>query len=56
MEDCHGDHDDLGDFFDNLHKDELCIITEQNDLNTLRALKQRAMHDVEDTAKALALE
>jgi len=56
-EDFGGDSDALGDFLDNLHDDECGIIAQHGrDLLKLRRIKARADHDVENTAKDLAIE
>jgi hypothetical protein len=56
-EDFGGDVDALGDFLDNLHEDECSIIAQHGkNLPMLKALKQRADHDVHNTAKDLAME
>jgi hypothetical protein len=57
QEDFFGDPDDLQEFLDNLHEDECGIIAQHGkNIDALRAIKQRADHDVENTSKALALE
>jgi len=57
QEDFEGDTDSLFDFLENLHDDECGIITQQgHDLQSLRNLKCKCDHDVENTAKHLAME
>ncbi len=57
LKDFGGDLDALGDFLENLHPDEHSIIAHKGkDLKALKALKMRADQDVDNSAKALAIE